>query len=329
VSVSSINILHENLGTAARLCLRVRHEGANGLPEIMWLKTGFPSAHLDQMLETGIYSREAKFYAELKPQLRLRVPDCYGAVYDQDSGRGIVLLENLDRSDVTIFRCVTPLSVDASVSGLDLLANLHGSSWQQDWLYSGNIQKFLARGTSIETHLRSFPIDYLESVFDGPLRDLVPPEARGGQRAYDALWRIQDHYDQEPFCLIHADVHPGNSYIVDGQGVGLFDWQTYSMGPWAHDFAYWMVGGLSVSDRRRYERDLLDGYLRELHRSGGATIDPAFAWDSYRQFIVFGYLIWLAVPSTMQPTENMLAMCERFGTAIADHKVFERLGLGY
>jgi hypothetical protein len=76
-----------------------------------------------------------------------------------------------------------------------------------------------------------------------------------------------------------------------------------------------------------FERELLKGYLDALQRSGGPKLDWEDAWDMYLQFMVFGYLIWLAVPPTMQPEENMLAICERFGSAIADHKIFDRLGI--
>ena len=157
--------------------------------------------------------------------------------------------------------------------------------------------------------------------------DLACLPAAAAQRVYDSVCRLQPFYQQGPFCLLHGDAHPGNSYVTAGNEVGLFDWQVYVAGPWAHDVSYWLVGGLSIDDRRKFERDLLKNYLSRMAKNGVAGIDPDEAWENYRRFIAYGYWIWLRVPPAQQPIENNIALSERFGAAMADHRVFELLGL--
>lgn len=327
ITVRSIEIQGEVLGTAAKLCLKVDHAGAAGLPRRIWLKTAFPAPHLDRALSISIYAKEAKFYSELQPLVGGRVPNCYGAVYDDPSGRGVVLLEDLDRSDIKFPGIVNPLSVGQVASGLELLADLHSRSWEQNWLYRHGVGTFISPGSTLEKYLRDFTVPYIQSFLDGPVGEVVPPGLRNAQRIYDALWRVQPFYQRGPYCLLHGDPHPGNTYLVDGSEVGMLDWQAYVRGPWAHDVSYWLVGGLAVDDRRQFEHDLLENYLGRMKRNGVKQIGPGEAWDNYRRFIAYGFWVWVRCPPAQQPIEHNIALAERFGAAMADHRVFEMLGI--
>ena len=326
ITVRGITILKEVHGTGAKLQLKVEHNAPNQVPDTMWLKTGLPASHFERMLAMGIYATEAKFYSDLQPLLNLRVPACFGAVYDAE-GRGVVLLEDLERSGVKFPGYVAPMSVDEIASGLDLFSSLHGRSWQQEWVRTHEVGTFFAPGSAIEKNFLFSTVEYIENYLKGPVGEVVPAAARDAQKIHDAVWRLQPIYQQEPFSLLHGDAHPGNSYVTSAGDVGILDWQVYVAGPWAHDVSYWLVGGLSVDDRRRFERDLLKSYLSNLAQCGAVRVDPDEAWDHYRRFIAYGYWVWLRCPQSQQPIEHNIALSERFGAAMADHGVFELLGL--
>lgn len=325
INVRSIEIEAEAHGTAAKLCLKVDQTGASQLPVRLWLKTAFPTAHLDRALSISIYAKEAKFYEELQSFVNVRAPDCYGSAYDDATGRGVVLLEDLDKPGITFPGAVNPLSVSQVASGLELLADLHSRSWEQNWLYSHGIGTFMPPGSTLEKYLRDFTVPYIQSFLDGPVGEVVPSSLRNAQRIYDGLWELQPLYQRGPYCLLHGDPHPGNIYLVDGNDVGMLDWQVYVRGPWAHDVNYWLVGGLTVDDRRRFEKDLLSGYLDRVKRNGVREIDPDKAWDNYRRFTAYGFWVWVRCPPAQQPIENNIALAERFGAAMVDHRVFEML----
>jgi hypothetical protein len=327
ITVKSTRILNEVHGTAANLFLDVDHEGADTLPNRMWLKAGLPSLHLDRVLTLGLFAKEAKFYSELQPRLNMRLPECYAARADDASGRGVVLLEDLNRRGARFPGCIEPLSVDLIASGLDQLAHVHSRSWEQQWIHSYPIAKFITPGTVQEQYLRYWGVDRIQGCLDGPVGRVVPVAVRDAQRIYDGLWALQPFYQRGPFCLLHGDAHLGNSFVTaDGQ-LGILDWQVYVIGPWAHDVSYALVGGLSVADRRRFERELLERYLDHMSRNGVPGLDPTEAWAAYRRFIAYGYWIWVRAPAAQQTIENNIAMSERFGAAMTDHDVFELLGV--
>jgi hypothetical protein len=327
IKVASVVNLLEKHGTGSAILLRVQHSGADGLPTQMWLKAGFPTVHLERVLSLGLYAREAKFYSNIQPLLRLRLPECYAAQADDASGRGVVILQDLTQLGATFPGCTQALSVDLMASGLDQLADAHSRSWERQWLYDFNIGTFMAPGSAQEKYLRFWGVDFVKQFLDGPVGDAVPAQVRDAQRTYNAFWALQPLYQKGPFCLLHGDPHLGNSFVTTNDELGILDWQIYIAGPWAHDVSYSLVGGLSVDDRRRFERELLQLYLAKMRSNGVTAIEDQAAWDEYCGFIAYGYWVWVRAPPAQQPIKNNIAMSERYGAAMADHHVFERLGV--
>src|SRR3546814_1240936 len=66
-----------------------------------------------------------------------------------------------------------------------------------------------------------------------------------------------EHAQTGPRCLVHGDSHQGNSYVrPNGERVWL-DWQLVRKGrPW-RDVTYFMLGALTIDERRSAARDLL------------------------------------------------------------------------
>ena len=116
--------------------------------------------------------------------------------------------------------------------------------------------------------------------------------------------------------LLHGDPHPANTYALPGGRTGFYDWQLARTGHWSHDVGYFLVGSLSIDDRREHERRLLAGYLDAL----GSAHDPAGAWDRYRASPAFGLATWLHTLSfgTFQPVELCLEMAARYAAAYVD-----------
>lgn len=326
IKVASVAILKEKHGTGSAICLRVQHSGAESLPSQMWLKAGFPTVHFERVLSLGLYAREVQFYTKIQPRLNLRLPECYAAQADE-TGRGVVILQDLDQVGASFPGCIQALSVDLIASGLDQLAQAHSLSWEKPWLYEMKIGTFIAPGSAQEKYLRFWGVDFVKQFLDGPVGDAVPPEVRDAQRTYDALWALQPRYQRGPFCLLHGDPHLGNSFITPNNELGILDWQIYIAGPWAHDVSYCLVGGLSVEDRRRFERELLQRYFSQLRANGVTAIQEQAAWEEYCRFIAYGYWVWVRAPPAQQPIQNNIAMSERYGAAMADHKVFDLLGV--
>jgi hypothetical protein len=83
---------------------------------------------------------------------------------------------------------------------------------------------------------------------------------------------------------------------------------------------YHISSSLTVSDRRKAERDLFALYQQRLLAQG---VDPpgwAISWDGYRRGILHGFYLW-AITLAVDPaiTKELLT---RLGTAAADHDAY-------
>ena len=77
---------------------------------------------------------------------------------------------------------------------------------------------------------------------------------------------VSEHRNSAPVTLFHGDVHLENilySPVPEARPI-LIDWQLAGRGLGANDVSYFLVGSLSVSDRRAHECELLRHYFEKL-----------------------------------------------------------------
>jgi len=237
---------------------------------------------------------------------------------------GILILDNLAVQDVTFGAPTEPWSPELVGRAMEILAALHGLFWgksypQFKWLQVGSLAvrqytEQLFSGQRWKGHFSD------PKVFQLP-RPLTDRERN--LRGLRAMWKYSDEHAN---CVVHGDAHIGNTYI-DKSGTPYFiDWAGPCISNWAIDVGYFMVGSLTVEDRRHSEKDLLSDYLKKLNESGGPELDWQEAWDDYRRHQLHG-LGWATLPPTMQSIENVHAMGERHTTAIIDHQTLKLLGV--
>ena len=81
----------------------------------------------------------------------------------------------------------------------------------------------------------------------------------------DSIWKPYiATLTTSPQTLLHGDPHIGNTYVLPSDEVGFLDWQVARRGNWSLDLGYFLQGALTVEDRRRSERDLLEEYRDSL-----------------------------------------------------------------
>ena len=122
--------------------------------------------------------------------------------------------------------------------------------------------------------------------------------------------------------LVHRDCHPGNVFWK-GTRPGLVDWQLARAGPIAGDLAYCLATGLSIADRRRHERTLLDLYREELSRRSVDYRSPQL-WRDYRRHLAYAFeamVITAGIGTMMDPSVNA-TLVDRCSAAVADHDTF-------
>ena len=278
----------------------------------------------------AMYLNEVRFYHEIRPQLSIEAPECFGSVFDEKHRTFGVLMENLGLRGARFPSALTSVDLDEIRGLVSTLAALHARFWQSpaldselDWLATpvsgGMYPVFQALGLDL---IRN------QVETNAYKAELIMPLGKTVDELWDALWKAQEILASGPQTLLHGDPHIGNSYLLPGARGGFLDWQLIVKGLWAHDFTYLMTTGLSTEDRRAHERDLLGFYLDELERHGvHSPPRPDEAWLRYRQAAIWGLVIgWLITPTENYGEAITVANISRLVAAVQDLETLRALG---
>jgi aminoglycoside phosphotransferase (APT) family kinase protein len=149
-------------------------------------------------------------------------------------------------------------------------------------------------------------------------------DPRKVERAFDRLGEIERAYDA-PYCIALGDCHQGNTYILpEGERLWL-DWQLVRRGrPW-RDLTYFVVGALTIEERRKHHKDLVKQYREYLIATGAEDV-PSFddAWEQTRLWVMYGIQAWVANLDAWG--QNGIPMNERFFVAAEDYGTWGLLG---
>jgi len=283
--------------TKLRLRLALNDVGvAAGIPERVCLKSNWSG------LRTGeICEREARFYHLVSTTHRDRfagaVPHAYYADWDgAGAGNGVVMMEDLGESPGAFGSSSDHLGVDGVAAGLESLAVLHGALWGSPATDAPWLAQSMDTENDTEQVIQFWNYIWF-NLTDPDYEQAVPrwvyehPELMN--QALDEL----SAYERErpgPKSLVHGDAHQGNSFLRrNGERVWL-DWQLVRAGsPW-RDVCYFIVGGLTVDERRSADRDLVEHYRDRLVATGAQGVPAADgAWQQFIRWPAYGTQAWL------------------------------------
>lgn len=271
---------------------------------------------------SGSHLRELRFYDELASTTPARTPAFYGAWYDADTARFLMLQEAID-ADTSVDQVIGIDLADARLVVREM-ARLHARWWRSsdleaaDWLPRLDSPARRSNLAVIATHglqpLQHLVADDVASGLWGEVGDLPA-------RIDDVLCRLA----QLPHTLIHSDLRADNLLFdrVRDEAV-LIDWQGAGVGPPSWDLAYFMSQSLAVDVRRRHESELLDSYC-EVLACEGLDLARAEILDGYGASMLFGLVVACSLPlvaDTSQPRVRSLAvaMAQRALEGLRDHR---------
>jgi hypothetical protein len=299
---------------------------AAGLPERLCLKSNWSGAFED----VDICAVEARFYYFLVGEMKVPTATCRYADWDDDGrGQGLIILDDLEALGGKFGNSAQHAGVDAVYTALGGLARLHGSLWNSP-LITQTAAPWLQ--TSMRTPVDSDQVRIMwqwicKNLEDPNFRAIAPrhylDDPRRVERAFDRLVDYEKAFDA-PYCVILGDCHQGNTYILpNGERLWL-DWQLVRRGrPW-RDLTYFMIGALTIDERRANERDMLAFYRSELVATGATgVIEQDAIWEQYRRWVMYGIQAWVA---NMDHWGQVgLPMNDRFFTAGEDHGTWKLL----
>lgn len=268
----------------------------------------------DTARNMNLYEIETKFYEHFGTNCGARVPHVYLADYQETSGDGILLFE--DMAPAQQIAQMDGCSLPQVEAVLREAALLHKSHWNDDALAA---HEFLTYGQKQER--RAFVSGLMSAVY---------PEwrARYAERIDkdilamgDALVAQFDAYltpRAGPSVLAHGDMRLDNMLFSDADGrVILLDWQTAALAPPMGDIAYCISTSLQSADERAaHEKALVAAYHDQLGDCVGAY-DFDAAWADYRRASFAGFIMAvisaMIVERTERGDEMFATMAERSG----------------
>jgi hypothetical protein len=313
-------------GTASKLLYKLTYGDAHdavSLPTHVCVKGGFNPAlvKLHPALN-AVYRREAEFFYHIAPTVSLRLPPVWYSGSDTVTGQGIVVLDDLKAKGYTFGDPLEAWPVERVRAGVEELAILHAKTWgatPEDF-------PWLKEGLSLREVILSMMVkpEWEKRFFDLEAKPPVPDHMTDRERmirAFKTLWATTN---ESLVCVAHGDSHIGNTFITDAGEPGFLDWQGLHFNSSLHDLTYFVVGALTIEDRRAHEVELFDHYLSTLHKAGGPKLEKEAVWADYRKHHLHGFA-WALTPPMMQPKDKVDVMSARHCAAIVDHKSLELL----
>jgi hypothetical protein len=334
VEVTGVTVEEVILGTSSNFRLGLTYNAAGlaaGLPVRVIVKGSYVEHGFDM---GGMYLSEMRFYRDARTLVDMNMPTCLYAGRDPESGRSILILEDLSLRGARFFNAFKTQSYEQSSRRLEAMADFHAQTWNSpeldsggklDWVpvrYAGREGALHSAQVSMNAHYLSE--DVWPTVMENPRATATPSVLRDIDWMRGALEKMSAAHLESDTCMIHGDSHLGNLY-EDADGTPGFLDPAAARAPWSMEVAYHLVGALEVPDRRRWEKPLLATYLARLTARG---IDaPSFdeAWDSYVRDICHGLFIWIVNESEWQLEAINTANSARFGVAAIDCGTYEML----
>ena len=301
---------------------------AAGLPANLCMKANWSGA-FDNV---DIHAVEARFYHFMVEEMKVPTAKCYYADWDDDgTAHGFVVLEDLVQRGGKFGHSSQQNGVDMIMSTMEGAAKLHGSLWDSDKISKENAPWLQTQmDTPVDTDQVRIMWQWIDANLKDPkFREVAPQhyldDPRKVERAFDRLGEIDRAWDS-PYCIALGDCHQGNTYILPEGGDRLWlDWQLVRRGrPW-RDMAYFVIGALSIEERRKHHKDMVKQYREYLIATGAQGV-PSFeeAWEQTRLFVMYGLQAWVA--NLDEWGQDGVPMNERFFTAAEDYDTWKLLG---
>jgi hypothetical protein len=297
---------------------------ASGAPATVVGKFPSPEAKSRAAARTfRTYEREVGFYQDIAHTVDIRVPHCYLADIDLDTGDFVLLFEDL-RPAVQGDQ-IAGCSIEQSMLAMEELAALHAPRWGDpslsdiDWLGQPEDPE---------------PNEMIQRVYQGlwpgfvaqfgaklSAEELAVGEAFG---TYMKEWRA---YWAPPFTVTHGDYRIDNMLFGTAEGgypLTTVDWQTVGHGKGIMDAAYFIGNGPRVPDRRAHEKDLLKRYYDSLCARGVTGYTWEGCLEDYRRATMAGVLMTVVASQVVASDDRGVAMfatmAERHFAHAVDHK---------
>jgi hypothetical protein len=273
--VTEVDLLDHAFATNQRARIGLTYATPGAGPATLFVKLApIDPTHREMIGATGMGEREAQFYADVAPTVNVLVPGCPFAASDAD--RFVLLLEDLSQRGCRFSNGEWGVTADAAAGALEDLAAFHArfeSPAERD-----RVAPWLAT-----------PRPSMSEATSGLMRWVLDENAGKLPDGYTTIGELyvthhawfDETWHTGPATYVHGDAHIGNVFL-DGDRVGFVDWGLSRTSTHLRDVSYFLTMTVDIEERRKHQRDLLQGYLDALRAHGGVDISFDDAWAAHR-----------------------------------------------
>ena len=268
-------------------------------------------------LTSGLYHEPRLFTSGVV--LPLDHPTVYTAIIDEDRRDFLMIMEDVVARGADPRDSTRPMTVDQVANGV------RGLGADAQPILGRAPDERTRHSTWVEPFVAFAGLEYAPlHIAHERLGDTVPAEipALSGTELFVDIWaRYIGTLTTSPQTLLHGDPHIGNTYVLPDDEVGFLDWQMVRRGNWSLDLGYFLQGALTIEDRRRSERELLEEYRGALDLPADEMPTAEEVWLRYRASVAHGLAIWMATLSggdAWQRPDICLAFAQRYSAAFID-----------
>jgi aminoglycoside phosphotransferase (APT) family kinase protein len=313
--VDGVRVALRDDGTNRRARLELTYSAGSG-PATVFAKAVDP-AHAELVALTSGLFHEPRLFSS-RAALPLDHPEVYLALIDEEGGDFLIIMEDVVARGGDPRDSTRPMTVGQVANGVRGLARLHSAYWG-DRLTSNPALGWVEPFVAFEG-MQYAPLDIArERAADTVSAEVL---ALTGEQLFVDIWaRYIGTLTRAPQTLLHGDPHIGNTYVLPDDDVGFLDWQMARRGNWSLDLGYFLQGALTIEDRRRSERGLLDEYRAALTLPAEDMPSRDEVLVRYRASVAHGLAIWMATLSggdAWQSAGVCLALVQRYAAAFVD-----------
>ena len=225
---------------------------------------------LNQMANNlDLYEREYLFYHSFSKLVPIKVPHFFGKVYESEYRCVGILLEDLRKDNYTLNIDLNTAPIEAPLSVVDSIANLHATFWNKNL-----VSKFSGLKRN-NTHAFNWPTFVTEraSAFKEKWKSALSQiDIDTVDTITSRFLDIQTELSQgEHLTLCHGDVKSPNIFYNTEKGAYtpyFIDWQYIVEGKGVQDLVFFMIESFSVETLRLYFPILKNYYYTKLKEYG-------------------------------------------------------------
>jgi aminoglycoside/choline kinase family phosphotransferase len=209
------------------------------------------------------YEREIRFFRDVAPTARVRVPEALHLDMDVDAERFVLVLEDLGHLEMA--DQVAGMTVEQAIAAVQAIAPFHAQWWQQaelealDWLPAADDPITMQAAKLYEDSWPHFEEKWSHVVPAGGIEL--------GARVRDVYRHMLTDLAVPPRTFVHTDFRLDNLFFGDG-GVTVIDWQLSTKSSGVYDVAYLLSQSMDVELRKAHQDEIIGAWYERLCQAG-------------------------------------------------------------